>query len=435
MRLDRNVLISPAWSALMILCVVEVFRNVDRVLMAVLFPMLRTQFSLSDTQLGALAMAFALTYAVLGLPFGRWSDRGSRRALISFAVLVWSVATAFCGMATSYMFLFLGRVGVGVGEAGILPAAFPLLADAFPLKARNLAIGLFSCAASIGVLLGLMLGGVLASRFGWRATFFLLGAPGLLVALLVWFGLHEPKKGGMDEAIHETVDNRDIVGVFKALMRNALWLYIVCESSLSIFSVFGIVQWMPSFFVRVHHLSPKTTGFFFGITFGVGMTVGLLLGTFLATRAAKRGAFHTMRIPIFTNLALIPCYLGAMWLDNVWLALTLSMLGAMMGAMAMPTNAAAAQTALPAQLRGVGQSVGGLINSLFGSGVGPLLVGMLSDNFHAAGFANPLRYAISVLQIMFLVAAFLAWRALSLGSGAKYRSQIDINPVPQDFML
>lgn len=179
-----------------VLTAVYVSNYVDRQILAILLEPIKHTFQLSDTQLGFLSgISFAIFYATLGVPIAMWGDRGNRRGIIALATLVFSVMTAVCGLAQSFAQLALARIGVGIGEAGSSPPSHSIVADLYRPHERATALAIFALGVNIGILIGFMAGGWINEIFGWRAAFFVVGAPGLLLALLVRLTVREPPRG------------------------------------------------------------------------------------------------------------------------------------------------------------------------------------------------------------------------------------------------
>ena len=184
------------WYVVTVLLIVHVVGHVDRQVMNVLVEPIRLEFGLSDTVMGLMTgAAFAVFYATLGLPLALWADRRNRRNLIAAAIAVWSVMTVFCGMAVTAFQLILARIGVAVGEAGSNPASHSLIADLFPLARRATPMAVLAIGPNLGILLGFTVGGLVSASFGWRAAFIAVGAPGLLVSLLVLLTVRESVRG------------------------------------------------------------------------------------------------------------------------------------------------------------------------------------------------------------------------------------------------
>src|SRR5690606_31508962 len=200
-----------AWYAVVILVIAFVFSFIDRIIIAMLVDPLKQDLGLSDTQLGILqGLAFAVFYAVVGLPIGRWADRYSRRMIIASGIFLWSIMTAVCGLARNFWELFLARVGVGVGEAALSPAAYSMIADYFPKEKLGRAVGVYQAGAFFGAGLSFLVGGLIIQAVAkagdislplvgavrpWQVVFFVVGLPGVLVALLM-FTVREPARRG-----------------------------------------------------------------------------------------------------------------------------------------------------------------------------------------------------------------------------------------------
>ena len=182
------------WVFLTVLFLVSTSNVVDRQIVTVLLEPIKAEFGVSDTMLGLLSgLAFALFYVTLGIPIARLADSKNRKLIVGTAITVWSIMTALCGAAQSFFQLALARVGVGAGEAGAVPPSQSLLADYFPPERRSLALAVFFLSAAAGNVLGLIVGGQVADAYGWRWTFVIFGLPGLLLALIVWVVLDEPR--------------------------------------------------------------------------------------------------------------------------------------------------------------------------------------------------------------------------------------------------
>ena len=203
---EKPGIFSPAVRnyALSVLVVVYTFNFIDRQILSILLEPIKQDLGLSDSALGMLTgFAFALFYATLGIPIARFADRGNRRNLIALALTIWSGMTALSGVAQNFWHLLLARIGVGVGEAGCSPPAHSMIADYFPAENRATALGIYSLGIPFGILFGFIAGGWLNEFFGWRVAFFVVGIPGLLLALLVRYTLREPPRGMAEGRVAE----------------------------------------------------------------------------------------------------------------------------------------------------------------------------------------------------------------------------------------
>ena len=182
-----------------LLCVVYLFNHVDRQILAILIQPIKAEFDLSDTDLGLLGgVAFALFYSTLGIPIARYADRGNRKTIIAVSLAMWSLFTALTGLARTFWHLLLARVAVGIGEAGCSPPAYSIISDYFEPKRRATAISIYSLGVSGGAIVGLVVGGHLAEAYGWRTAFYVLGLPGVALAIVVAITLREPPRGWSD---------------------------------------------------------------------------------------------------------------------------------------------------------------------------------------------------------------------------------------------
>ena len=179
--------------ALGILVIVYTFNFIDRNILSILLQSIKTDLNLSDTSLGLLSgFAFAAFYATLGIPIAKYADRGNRRNLISISLAIWSLMTALSGLAQNFLHLLLARIGVGIGEAGCSPPAHSMISDYFPANKRSTALGIYSLGIPFGIMFGLFAGGWIDEMFGWRTAFFIVGVPGILIAIIFRFTVKEP---------------------------------------------------------------------------------------------------------------------------------------------------------------------------------------------------------------------------------------------------
>ena len=406
---------------LAVLTLITCVSYMDRVMLGALAPLVKAEFTLSDTQLGVLTgFAFTLFYAICGIPMARYADRGSRRALISLSLALWSAMTATCGLAQSYFQLLLARFAVGVGEAGSAPASFSLMSDLYPAQRRPLVFGVYLSGTMLGIVLGLALAGWLGVHYGWRWAFFILGLPGLLLAVVAYRLIAEAPRGAYDAQDWRAVTPCDTRTALTMLIANRPLVWLTLGNALQAFSVLGMSQWLPSFFIRTHELPLETIALFFGVAFGFGMLLGQIAGGILGSRLARRNP-TTLVVSIAASVAVAPCYMLALWLPNASGAIATTFVAAFVGALINPSAAAAGQTLVEPRLRATAQAVINLAVSLVGMGLGVLLVGMLSDALEPAFKEESLRYALTAAQMMTLLAALCfaaASRAVDIRVGS-----------------
>ena len=212
---------------LVVLGAVSFFNYGDRMIIAVLLEPIKKEFGFSDSQLGLLTgFAFAFTYATFGVPLARLADTRTRTAILSTVIVVWSAMTVLCGAAQNFVQLLVARIGVGLGEAGCVPASHSLISDYFPRARRVFALGMFHAAGSVGVMACVGLSGLIAATLGWRWAFFLIGAPGVLVALVVWMTVREPPRGNRELNYRAPAAPLKWYPAFRILLARATFVHV-----------------------------------------------------------------------------------------------------------------------------------------------------------------------------------------------------------------
>jgi MFS family permease len=393
-----------------ILLVALAFNSVDRVALGLMLQSLKADLSLSDTQLGLLSgIAFSLFYSVMGVPIARWADRGNRVMVLSLTTALWSVAMALCGLTHSYLQLMLVRVGVAVGEAGCIPAAHSLIPDYFSRTERPRAVAIYTVGGTLGAVTAYFLAGWLNESFGWRATFMLIGAPGLVLAAVTWFTLEEPRL--TEPFPPSTAAPLGFKEVALILWGNITYRrLLLCFSAIAFFGN-GIIQWQPAFVMRSYGLGSGELGAWFAVLYGLGGLAGAYAGGALATRYAA----HNERLQL-TAMAIAYCGLATV---DAWLFLTrnreltfaLIAVGALAGTMVIGPLFATVQTLVPERLRATSIAIIYLFSNLIGWGLGPLVAGALSDVLRPLFAQESLRYALLALSPGYLWAAWQLWRA------------------------
>jgi MFS family permease len=393
--------------ALGLLLLVYTFNFIDRVILAILVPPIKTELQLTDTQLGLLGgTAFAIFYTALGVPIGRLADRFSRVWIMTVALALWSAFSAAGGFAHSFVQLFAARLGVGIGEAGGVAPAYSLISDYFPPQQRARALAIYSFGVPIGSAAGLLFGGLVASHVNWRAAFLVVGLLGLLLAPFFWLAMHEPKRGSLDSAA--TVGGAARLGDVTRLLarKTSFWCLSFGGASSSVMG-YGTLFWLPSFFVRSYHYSIVQVSWYFGGIILFGGVAGIWLGGWLADRFGSRNRAAYALVPATAFVLCVPLYaLGVLAPPNhssllvfvVPIALGLAWLG--------PTLSAI-QHLVPADMRAVASSLFLFINNLVGLGLGTLIIGRLSDHFAVRYAGESLRYAILSGTGFYLLAAML----------------------------
>jgi MFS family permease len=270
----------------------------DRYVAAVASPLIQKEFNLSNADIGLLASAFLLVYAVAALPFGYWADRGVRRTVIGIGVTIWSLATLFTGFARNFVQLFLSRAILGIGEASYYPAGTSLLSDYFPKEQRGRVMSIWGVGSTIGIAVGFAGGGYIADKFGWRNAFFFAAVPGILFALLA-FGLREPLRGSVEAqgtAVKETRDAN--LRTFLGLMRIPTLRATILSQTVLYFVLASNAFWLPTLLVRRFDMTVSQAGLFAGVVLVLGGLIGTLAGGWIADRLARKNPAAHLQVGI-----------------------------------------------------------------------------------------------------------------------------------------
>ena len=382
---------------LAVLTVVYVFNFVDRQLLVILQEPIKAELNLSDTQLGLLTgFAFALFYVICGIPIARWADKGNRRTIIALALTIWSVMTAMCGLAANYTHLLLARVGVGVGEAGGSPPAHSMISDIFKPKNRALALSVYSIGIYIGILIGFAAGGFLADAFSWRLAFFVVGIPGVALALLVLLTVREPIRG-WSEGDTKAVEPAPPIGdVARLLWSRISFRHIALAASMQAFIIYGIGNWLPSYFLRTYELDIGTIGAWMALTTGFGGGLGSFCGGWMADKFGAKDVRWYLWVPAILASLLVPVQLAILLSGEVYFALIMTAPFHFLSAAYLGAVLAVSHNLVNGRMRAMTSAVLFFVLNLIGLGLGPVIVGFLSDVFTRNGMVAPLGTAMLI---------------------------------------
>jgi MFS family permease len=400
---------------------------VDRQVINILAEPIKREFHLADWQLGALTgFSFGLFYTVLGFPIAAWADRGNRPLIIGVSTAIWSVCTVACGLTQNFIQLALGRVGVGIGEAGCTPAALSLIADFTPRERRGSAMAFYQLGSPLGILLGLVMGGLFADAYGWRVAFMIAGAPGLLFALLSVTTLNEPRRR-LKAAGERLMAKRSTFRETMKLLSTKKTFWLVCfATTVQGFTGYAQGPFVASFFMRAHgpevarlasSIGLKPLGFL-GIAIGVALGMGGLLGVYLGGYAADRIGRRDLRgycsVPAFSSIIVIPIFITVLLVPSVPVAMACLVLRGVLGTMWQGPMYAVCNGVVPPHMRATATAMQLLIANLLGLALGPLIVGALSDTFAGRmhmGSAEGLRWALIISTLAGYPAFTLFWKA------------------------
>ena len=399
---------------LVLLTLVYALNFIDRQILVILQESIKVDMDLSDSQLGLLTgFAFAIFYVSVGIPIARWADLGNRRNIVSLAVAVWSGMTALSGFTQNFWQLLMARIGVGVGEAGGSPPSHSMISDYYPVEQRGSALSFYSTGVYLGILLGFLIGGWINSEFGWRTAFFVVGVPGFLVALLVRFTIREPVRGGLEGRALETPAT--FGETLRTLKGFGSFKLFAIAAGLNAFSSYGIGNFTPSFLIRSHGFSSLEVGTSLALITGIGGALGTYMGGVLADRFGandKRWYLWVSGIPAACS---VPLMFTAVFIGDPRLALGFLFFATMLGAFYLGPTIAISHTLVSPSMRAMASAILFFILNLIGLGLGPLVVGMLSDLLAPTYGSESLRYALGIVSFVNLISAaffFLAARKL-----------------------
>ena len=377
------------WYVVWLLFLVYVLNFVDRQILIILMEPIRLEFGFSDTQLGLLGgLAFAVLYSTLGIPIARLADRSNRVNIISIAIFVWSLATVLTGFARSFSQLLLARIAVGIGEAGCSPPAYSLLADYFRKEQRTTAFSIYSMGIYGGVFVGFLVGALVAEHYGWRAAFFVVGLPGVLLALVVKLTLREPPRGYAD-GLPAQVTAPPVRQVLGQLAAKRTFRHLALAAALHAFVGYGVNGFHPSFLIRSHGFSVAEVGVILSTVSAVSGIGGTWFGGWLSDRFTnlRRDVRWQLWVPGIATLINVPVALMAYTWPDRNLVIGLLFVSLVFGVMYLGPTFATLQRLVSARERALGAALLLLVINLVGLGLGPWLVGALSDvmnNFYLA---------------------------------------------------
>jgi predicted MFS family arabinose efflux permease len=406
------------WYALAVLTAVYVSSHVDRQIMAMLLEPIKAELGASDTQMGFLmGLTFALFYATLGMPIAMLADRTNRRNIVVLAASVWSLMTVLCGYAASFTQLALARIGVGIGEAGATPPSHSIISDLFPAASRGTAMGIFALGINIGLLIAYLGGGWLSEHYGWRTAFVAVGAPGLLLAALLYLTVREPRRGGADamQAAGEELAP-GFAEVARHLWRVRSLRHATVGAALGALVGYGFVLWMPAFLVRSHGLSLTQVGLVLALMNGVLGGLGTYTAGRLTDVLARRDPRWRTWVVALGKSAYVPFLVGVFLVDDLRVALALYVVPAFFGGFYLAPTAALVQGLVKPRMRALASGILLFVLNIVGMGLGPQFVGILSDGLAGGYGQESLRMALLALSLVNLWCAyhyFLAARTLS----------------------
>lgn len=389
--------------AAVLLAGVQLLSVADRNILSILLVPIQEDLKVSDTAMGALTgISFTLVYATVALPMARLADAGNRRNIIAAALAIWSAMTVACGLAGNYISLLLARMGVAAGEAISGPAVMSFVGDTFPPARRGTALAVLMLGSGLGTALGAIIAGQIAAAHGWQAAFFVLGAPGLLLALLMVFTVREPTRGA-----HEGGDRPEMAAsswperlryLFGIRSFRALIVGHICVGMG--FALY--VSWMPAFLMRVGGMTVTEASTWFGLqTFPA--LAGIMIGGFASDLAARYGA--RFRVMALAGMLLIGAVLftGLLMTPVIGVSIGLMFVYAFFVGPVAGLSPAANMDVVHPRARGAVTAVTGFGASVIGGGLGPMIVGAINDALVPAFGDQALRYSLAIEPVVLVL--------------------------------
>lgn len=394
---------------LALLLLAYIFNFLDRQILGILAGSIIADLQLTDAEFGTIAgLAFAILYSVLGVPLAMLADRTSRSRVIAGALVTWSAFTALCGTATNFWQLFIFRLGVGVGEAGGVAPSYALIADYFPPERRARALAIFSLGIPLGLAAGTLMGAYLAAWIDWRAAFIVMGVAGIALApVMLYFVRDLPRP--RDQA----VDSRSLFRAFPIVAAKPTFWLMASAASLSSLAGYGLALWTPSVLERSFGLGLIERGQFLAAIFLIGGTAGVFAGGWLADRLGQSDRSWYARLPAIAWLITAPLFVVGLLAPEPWMAWLLLLIPNALNILWLGPVVTAVQHLVPRPLRSTASASFLLINNLIGLGVGPTLIGGLSELFKERFGIEALRYAAVSVVGFYVLASFLMFFAVS----------------------
>jgi len=415
---------SPTYQhyVLFVLVLGYIFNVIDRGVLGVLLEPIKAELQVSDAAMGLLTgLGFAVFYSIMGVPIARLADRWSRVNVLAIAIALWTLATAACGAAHSYLSLFILRITTGIGEAGGSPPSHSLISDYFPQSRRATALAIYAMAVPIGTAIGNVASGWSNVFFGWRWTFVIVGLPGVLVAVLVWLTVKEPPRGYADGALAKVKpEPPPFLDVFRFLLSRRSFIHMSLAAALHSVMWYAGSNWNPAFFMRLHDMNTGVAGNYLAMFALIGAT-GSFMGGFLADRLSTRNGDKRwyMWVPGIACLTMVPFQFVAYLSPDLALVVPSFTIMVWLASMFFGPSFYMAQSLATVRMRAVAASVLLFIQTIIGLTLGPALVGIFST------LIEPTLGEASLAYAMVIVGLSNIWAALHYLLGARtYREDV-----------
>ena len=407
--------------ALVILTATCVLSYLDRNILGILLPHIKAEFGLKDWQLGLLSgPVFSVIFTTLTIPIAVIADRTNRRNVIAISTFFFSLMTLVCGLAAQFWHLLVGRFGVGIGEAGSLPATNSMIADLYPPEKRTSALAVYSSGANIGLLVGFLAGGLVADAYGWRAAFLFAGAPGILIVLLMFATISEPAKRAPPAAEGRPT----FLASLRHLIKLRPYRWMIAGAAISSFSLAASLAFVSLFLVQSHGLSTSQIGPIIAMISGVLGGLATYLSGVIADRLGRKSLGAIVLVPA-VGLAFAVPFIPVFYLsDDLTLALAAGTVPLMLSVTFAPPSFSLSQSLAPPPMRAQSAALMITCTYLFGTSLGPLTIGAASDLLAPGYGSDALPMALCLTALSNIAAAFCYWRVYRLLRNVRISDEI-----------
>lgn len=431
-----------AWYVVLLCMLAYIFSFIDRQILALMIEPIKADLNLSDTQFSLLhGLAFSLFYAFMGLPLAYLADRFSRPKIIAVGIVFWSIATALCGLSKSFFQLFFSRMGVGVGEAALSPAAYSMFSDMFTKDKLGRAVAVYSSGSFVGGGIAFLVGGyvigllknmslievpLLGAIKAWQMAFILVGLPGVFIGLLFILTVRDPQRKGQRLDAQGQVEKTSMKKAFKFIKKHSTTFG--CHYfgfTFYAMALYCLISWTPAFYMRKYGLTPTEAGYMLGTVMLVANTLGVFCAGWLNDWFIQKGRKDAPMITgVIGIIGLILPMIAFTQVSELWLSVTLLVPAMFFASFPMPISTTAMQMLAPNQIRAQISAVFLLISNLVAVGIGTTLVALVTDKI----FGNPLMVGTS-LTIVGTFSCILAFILLKKGCKAFSASMQQEHPI------
>ncbi|OCC23719.1 hypothetical protein MB02_11215 [Croceicoccus estronivorus] len=359
---------------------------IDRVALGIFGEAIKRDLDITDTELGILTgFVFVIFYSILGVPIGRLADKLPRGKLLAACLMVWSGMTALAGLANGFTTLLLTRIGVGVGEAGLTPAAHSLLSDLYPRNKRSFAFAVFGAGPPLGIIIGSLGGGWIAQQLGWRIGMLALGVPGIILGLLFLFTVREPKRGVFDGNV-DAAAVPEFREALRTCLRDPLYILVTAGMSCAAIALYSLSTFTVPYLIRRFEIDLFTAASLFGLSYGIAGAIGAAVGGVLTDCAGARDHRWYAGVPAINYFIGGLCLMAALFQHDHRLFTACFVVGAVCVNLALAPAQAVVLNRFGPRMRASASAMQLLATGVIGLGIGPTMTGFISDKIAAARF-------------------------------------------------